>query len=439
MTIIIKDGLVLSGAPYRRVFRKTSLAISGNKIMKLGEYQKLKCDYGGEKYDAEGSLVLPGFPNAHMHSAMALMRGIPDGLSLDEWVQGYIWPFEKALSPEDSYNGAAIATLESVRNGITTVNEMHLNMPSVARAFEDIGVRSVLSVPMMDAPGTLFKDAKEAMRANLELFKYHSGGLHSVRFGPCTIRLASKELLEMVVEKYREMNRWGKNTGIHMHLSEVEEDVRFSKKNYGMRPAEFLDKIGILNKDAIFAHCVHLDEKEISLLARSGASVAHCISSNLKLRSGLANVPLMLSKGVPVTLAIDDMASNDTADLLRESRLAALVHNQFSGGLLAQTVLECIYAGAPALGIKAGILAPGYLADVVVMARGLDHFPGRNEQAELVYSADGRGVRSVIVDGKFVLRDGKFVNVDEEKLRARAQRSSERLWANVEDVRRARK
>ncbi|MEM2899452.1 MAG: amidohydrolase family protein, partial [Thermoplasmata archaeon] len=286
--------------PGHRRFRDVSVAIEENKIVQIGEFRELKRKYGGEVYDAKGALILPGFPNAHMHSAMSLMRGIPDGLTLDEWVKGYIWPFEKSLTSEYSYLGAAVATLESVRNGITLVNEMHLNIESVARAFEDIGIRSVLSVPLMDMPGSLYEDSKSAMNANRALFRMveRSSGRLNAYFGPCTIRLTSKKLLEMIFLEYRKMKKEGKRTGIHMHLCEVKEDVEFSKKNYGMRPAEFLYKIGIMNEDAVFAHCVHLDENDINLLARSGASVAHCLSSNLKLRSGLANLPLMLSKGV---------------------------------------------------------------------------------------------------------------------------------------------
>lgn|GEM_PF-462461 len=435
--MIIKNGLALVGLPGRRTFREVSIAIEENKIAQIGEFRELKREYGGEVYDAKGALILPGFPNSHMHSAMSLMRGIPDGLTLDEWVKGYIWPFEKSLTDEYSYLGAAVATLESVRNGITLVNEMHLNIESVARSFEDIGIRSVLSVPMMDAPGSLYEDSKSAMEANRNLFRMveRSSGRLKARFGPCTIRLASKNLLEMIADEYREMKKEGKRSGIHMHLCEVKEDVEFSKMNYGMSPAEFLYKIGILNEDAIFAHCVHLDEKDISLLARSGCSVAHCLSSNLKLRSGLANLPMMLSKGVNVSLGIDDTASNDTADMLREARLVALVHAQFSGFVdapIANRILECIYSGARALNVKAGVIAKGYLADIIVMKRGLQHFPGKNKIGELIYSADGRNVNTVIVDGKFVIRDGEFTNVNEEKLLERAQKASERIWDIVE-------
>ncbi|MEM2899453.1 MAG: amidohydrolase family protein, partial [Thermoplasmata archaeon] len=130
-----------------------------------------------------------------------------------------------------------------------------------------------------------------------------------------------------------------------------------------------------------------------------------------------------------------DTASNDTADMLREARLVALVHAQFSGFVNASKILECIYSGARALKVKAGAIAKGYLADVVVMKRGLQHFPGKNKISELVYSADGRNGDTVIIDGKFVLRDGEFTNVNEEKILTRAQKASERVWNIVEKER----
>lgn len=408
MSILIKD-VQLEGDV-------TQIYIDGNRIVEIGK--KREAD---TVLDGKGKVALPGLVNLHTHAAMTLFRGFGDDLDLTTWLETKIWPAEAKLAPIDVYWGTKLACLEMIKSGTTTFNDMYFHMDQAAKAVKEMGLRAFLSEGIVDLrdperAATQLRTAEEVTR-KIEALK--TDRITPV-LGPHAIYSVSRDALQRIREIADK-----KGYLIHIHLSETKREVDDCVTETGMRPAKYLDSLGFLAKDVIAAHGCWLDASEIELLARTGAKVAHCPVSNMKLSAGQAMpYAAMKEAGVVMGLGTDGAASNNSLDMFETMKIAALLQkfaHRDAKVLTAREAFElATLGGARALGIDGGILGVDRLADLILVdPRRAELTPRHNDVSNWVYSAHGNIVDTVICDGEVLMR-GRRVKGEAEILETAA-------------------
>jgi 5-methylthioadenosine/S-adenosylhomocysteine deaminase len=401
MTLLIKNVLLGRG--------KTSILIEGNRIASLGGKDKT-----GHVLDGSGKAALPGLVNCHTHAAMSLMRGYADDLPLQEWLEGRIWPLEARLTEEDVYWGSRLACLEMIKTGTTCFNDMYWHWRGTARAVQDSGLRAYLSEVFVDLRD---KDkADEQIKVNKRLYRESRGFPERVGFalGPHAPYSVSRESLAWVRDFSEEHN-----IPVHFHLSETEREVRDCLDKHGRRPVEYLEEIGFLSSRLIACHSVWLSPGEIGLLKKHDVRLVYNPASNMKLGSGTFPYPEVRRSGLLVALGTDGCASNNNLDMLEEMKFASLLQKLRSGpaALPVGEALEmATLNGARALGLDAGEIKPGKLADIILVdLKRPELTPGHGLPSNLVYSAQGSCIDTVICDGK-ILMENRTVPGEEDIL-----------------------
>jgi len=397
--------------------------------------------------DGRGLLAMPGLVNAHTHSPENCLRGACEGLPLEVWL-ARMFGTSGRFDPDEHYAAAAFGALEMLRSGTTAVvDHVWMTPPTleaidaVGRAYRDVGVRAAIA-PLLadhdytgdlaaeygfDLSGALFTDFAGAapvaeQQALLEetIRRWHGaeGGRLRVFAGPVGAQWCTDELLLALAETA------GKHeTCIHLHLLESPLQVPVCRAKFGGTGAvQGLDALGLLGPRTSLAHGIQLDDVDIELLADRQAVVVHNPSSNLRTGSGIARVFDLLRAGVPVALGADGPTASDNQVVWTQLKLAALLHNDgFDRHVSGREALEiATLGGAAAMGLRdrAGTLAPGSLADVVLVDRTGYGLAGVQDlEAGLALSETGEGVRHVIVDGQIVVRDRRSTRVDEAGIR----------------------
>ncbi|HDI00915.1 MAG TPA: amidohydrolase [Candidatus Bathyarchaeota archaeon] len=362
----------------------------------------------------EGKAVLPGLVNCHTHAPMTLLRGLAEDVPLDVWLREHIWPVEARMGPDEVYWGALLACIEMAITGTTCFCDMYFHEASVAEATLKVGLRAVLAPGILDAPGP--DVGEKLLRDALDVFRRYDGaeGKIKVLLGPHAPYSCSVDLLERVRDEARQLG-----TGIHIHLAETEGEVQEAMAKHGKTPVELLDELGLLGPDTLAAHCVHLTDHDMAILARRGVKVAHCPISNAKLGAGVAKVPEMLKLGITVGLGTDGPASNNSLDMLETVKFACLLQKAARHDptvLRAEQALEmATLGGARALGIDGlvGSLQPGKEADFIVIdLKGPRTTPLHDPYAALAYSACSSAIEAVFVKGEPIVLNGQPTKVD---------------------------
>lgn len=423
MSVLIRNGYVIYGENLEVV--RADVLVDGNRIV---EVKKGINEAADTVIDATGKVVSPGFINLHTHSPMGLFRGLADDLPLMDWLQNHIWPREAKLTRDYTKVGAYLGALEMIKTGTTTFLDMYFFMDAVAEVVEESGLRGYLSYGMIDLgdPEKTEKEVKEALRTMEFIDKLGSERVHFV-FGPHAPYTCSIALLK---EVRKLANEHGKL--ITIHVAETMAEIGQISERYGKSPVVLLDEIGFFGSDVIIAHGVWLDSRDIQILARHGVTVAHNPGSNMKLASGVMPLQKLLNAGVNVGLGTDGAASNNNLDMVEEMKLAALlhkVHNLDPTVADAKTVFKmATLNGARALRLNAGVIKPGYLADVVIFDFNKPHLrPINDVVSHIVYSANGNDVETTIVDGKILMLDREVLTLDEEKILDEAEKTIEKL------------
>ncbi len=378
--------------------------------------------------DGHEKLMIPGLVNTHTHLSMTLFRGVADDLPLDQWLNDHIWPMEARLSGEYCYAGALLGCAEMIKSGTTAFNDMYFFMDDVARAVDEAGLRCVLSHGMIDL-GDDEKRRAELKESRRIIRKCHgmADGRVMVALGPHSPYTCSEELLKETASMAAEHG-----IKIHIHLSETEDEVKNVLESRGKTPVEFLDDTGVLGPGTVAAHCVWLSDDEMEILADRDVKVSHNPSSNMKLASGVSPVARLLQRSVNVSLGTDGAASNNNLDMFQEMKTASLlqkVNLEDPTALPAMDVFSmATLNGARALGIDAGLIAPGKLADIVILNTRRPHLtPWRNPPSHTVYSASGADVDTVICDGRILLRDGELEVLEEKYVMELAEAAAAEL------------
>lgn len=446
---------IITVNPTRDILRDGALLVESNKIAAIGSTKILVAKYPHmATADLSGRIVLPGLINTHMHTAQTLLRGAADDLELVSWLCERIWPLQGNFTPEDGAAAARLSIAEMLLSGTTCFLESmfadRYGFDGLCGAVAESGIRGCLGKIVMDV-GTYASDPKWAMHAGLvedretsllgavRMHEKWNGAAEDrirVWFGARTPGGVSEGL-------YREMTALSREKGIPitMHCAEAPADARFfaAQEAPEARSAMgYCDSVGLLGPQTVLVHMVHLEDPDIAALARTGTHVVHCPSSNTKLASGICRVPDLLAAGVNVSLGTDGAPCNNTCDMLQEMRLAGILHKvarMDPTQVPAETVLEAAtIRGAKALGLEESIgsLEVGKKADFVVLDMRKVHLqPWFNPVSAVVYSATGRDVEMVVVDGKVLVENGKLLTLDEEAVWKEAE------WRSKEVVERA--
>jgi 5-methylthioadenosine/S-adenosylhomocysteine deaminase len=420
--IVIEGGTVLTVDDAGHVYGPGHVVIEDDRITAVGAgpYQGSGGVAGTrsvEIIDAAGMVVMPGLVDLHYHTAVG--KGFCDHLPLWESLEQFWYPSIRALDAETAYWAAAASYLESVKGGVTTVNDMYRRVPDLARAAADIGIRAVLSndVALDEHNLDTLQDNKDAYDA----VHGSAGGRVEVYVGIEWLPLASPELLRDARALADELG-----TGIHVHLNESLTEVENSKERFGRRPTEVAYEAGLLGPRTIAAHCVWLSDGELAMMAETGTQISHNPSSNAKLGNGIARVPEMLAAGINVGLGHDAAESTNNCDMFEVMKFASLVHRaaRVDASLFQapDVVRMATRAGADALGHQTGQLAPGRKADVILVDTRSPMFtplvPGNADQlySHLVFAANGSAVDTTIVDGRVLMRHRELLTMDEPQI-----------------------
>lgn len=426
--ILIRGATVLTMENHDSIFSDGEIAIAGDSIVSAGPRGSAPEGFKAERIiDGSGKVVMPGFVNCHTHAAMTLFRSYADDMPLMKWLSEKIWPAEEKLEPEDIYWGTMLCCLEMIKSGTTTFADMYFEMDMVARAVEKSGIRACLSRGMIGVAPT----AQKAIDESIALAeKWHGGanGRISVMFGPHAPYTCPPEYLKEVIEL---AGRYG--VGIHIHIAETRDEIEQINAAYDASPVQLLNSIGLFEVPVLAAHCVHLDENDIEILAVKKAGIAHCPESNMKLASGISPVTSLINSGAIVGLGTDGAASNNNLDMLEEMRSAALLQKVSTGDPTALPSFKALKLatsnGALALGLSyLGFLKPGMKADLIMIDFNRPHlYPRHDIIAHIVYSAQSADIDTVIINGEVVMEGRKVLTFDEEEVMHKAQRHAVRV------------
>lgn len=399
--------------------------------------------YGKGNGDAEASserlrvidgnrfIAMPGLINLHNHVAMTLLRSYADEMPLMRWLNEKIWPLEAHLTPDDVALGTRLGIAEMLLGGTTTFVDMYLMADRVAETALESGIRAVVGPTLFDnRAGELAGYAAET----IERFDGAGNGRITVRVAPHAPYTNSPETIRKAITL---CERFG--VGINIHLSETRDELDIIRKTYGKTPTAYLDDLGVFRLRTLAAHCVHLNDTEIDLLAARGVSISHNPQSNMKLASGVAPVTRMLARGLNVGIGTDGPSSNNDLDLWDEMRTASLLQKSATGdpGALPayQTLQMATVHGAKALGLQGvtGQITPGSKADIILIDREKPHLcPMHNLISNLVYCGKAADVDTVIVDGRILVEKGILLHTDLAELRHRVQERAMELAGMVE-------
>ncbi len=398
------------------------ILIEGDHIAALGEVSEA-LSAGAEVLDGRHTLAMPGLVNAHTHAAMTLLRSYADDMELMSWLNEKIWPAEARFDNACIYWGTSLAALEMIRSGTTTFADMYDSMHEVARVTAESGLRANLSRGLIAVSDPEGKNIEKNVRL-YEKFHNTAEGRIRVYFGPHSPYTCPPAYLEKIVQAARDCH-----TGLHVHLAETQDELRQIREGYGKTPAEYFCDLGVFDLPTLAAHCVYLTDGDVEILRAHNVSVVHNPSSNLKLASGIADLPRYQKAGLNVALGTDGASSNNSLNLFKEMTICSFVQKATAMDptvFPAEAILQMATVhGARALGWaqEIGTLEVGKKADLILLDIDQPHFaPWNNPVSDLVYSAQGSDVKTSIVNGRILMKNREMLTLDTEKILAESAR-----------------
>jgi len=375
-----------------------------------------------------GKMLIPGLVNAHTHASMTILRNCADDLLFNEWLFERIFPLEEKLTADDCYWSMMLAITEMLRSGTTSFVDMYYYMDILSQAVVDSGIRAVLSRGLQgDAsdPAAGEERLQEALDA-INKWKGHDN--LSYMIAPHAPYTCDDEYQRKVAATAKEYG-----LPIKTHLSESLAEIETIRERYDCSPIELADKTGLLDNKTLIAHCVHVSDSDIELMAKRGVSVATNPVSNLKLANGVAPVQKMIKAGINVALGTDGAASNNSLNMFRELSVLTLIHKGVNHDALAITAKEgftiATKNGALAMGrTDLGEIKQGNIADLVILDLDRPNMqPLNNPVAALAYSANGSEVETVMVGGKILMENRQFTTIDSDKVKHNISKICERI------------
>jgi len=430
--VLIQDCTILTMDQRQQIIEKGFLAIKDKQIAAMGRKTKASSSIKAkETINGAGKVALPGLVNCHTHVPMTLFRGVAEDKPLDIWLRKTIWPLEAKLKPSNIYDGALLGCLEMIKSGTTCFADMYFHEDMVAKAVEKAGLRAVLAEGIIEAGDSA--RGEKMLKDNVSIarrFNGYADGRVSVRMGPHALYSCSPNLLRRVREAALQLK-----VGVHVHLGESLDMAESLKARYGFSETALLERIGFLSGlDVLAAHCIQLSDEDMQILARHGVKVAYNPIANMKLGMGAPKINHLLKLGVTVGFGTDGPASNNSLDMFDTMKVAALLQKESyldATVLPAETVLRmATIDGARALGLDklTGSLEVGKRADVILVDFEKPHLiPKHNLYANIVYSARGSDVDTVIVDGTILMEKRRVKTLKEGEAMEKAQRAASNL------------
>lgn len=433
--------------PQNQRFNGIDMLIEDNRIEKI---EKDILVHDARQIDCSSKLVIPGLVNSHHHLCQTLTRNLPQvqNKKLFEWLTTLyeIWKF---LDDKAIYYSTLLGCGELLKTGCTTTTDHHylypkqilMDIPAIQfEAAAKLGIRfcptrGSMSRSQKDGglpPDSVVQDEETILKHSEDaILKFHDPAplsMRQVHLGPCAPFNVTSELM---METAKMARKYG--VRLHTHLAETKDEDDYCRQVYGMRPLQLMEKLDWLGQDVWYAHGIHFNDDELKLLAETGTGVAHCPASNMRLGSGIARIPEMLQMGIPVGLAVDGSASNDSSDMVGEMRQALLLHRVHSGAdaITAEQVLEIATLGSARLLGRSdiGSLEIGKAADVAIFDLNKLEYTGSlsDPLAALIFSGINHEADTTIVNGKIVVREGKLVNIDETEIIRNGNQISEKM------------
>lgn len=409
------------------------VGIKGDTVDYIGT-EAPKASYG-EEYDGRGKILMSGFFNSHAHTPMTLMRGYGENMSLQDWLTKRIFPFEDKLDSKAVYAGMLLGIAESLRFGIVSSTDMYYFGDDMARAILESGVKNNLGRGVVNFSDEGDINDLVGFQETKHLFEtYHNEGN-----GRLKVDVSLHGEYTSNPKTARRLAEYMKSVGanMHVHVSETAFEHEECKKRHGLTPVQYLNKHGIFDTKATAAHCVWLEGDDFDVLAEKNVTVASCPISNMKLASGVCNVPLLLNKGVNVAIGTDSVASNNSLNMIEEMKVFAIANKgkQFDPTLItpAEALRAATFAGAKGQGRDdCGKLAVGFKADLIVMDLTKPNMhPVHNLANNIVYSASGSDVLLTMVDGNVLYKNGEYLTIDIEKTIFEAEKATNRILGEL--------
>jgi 5-methylthioadenosine/S-adenosylhomocysteine deaminase len=420
----------------RHIYDPGAVAVRGDAIVAVGPEAEIDSHYEAAKtIDATGEIVMPGLVNGHAHAAMSLFRGLADDLTLNDWLQKYIFPAEaKNVTPDFVEWGARLGILEMLRGGITTYADMYYFEDDVARVTKEAGMRGVLGETFIDFPAPDNKTVPQMIAYTEAYIKHWQGDpLITPAVAPHSIYTCSTKTLQEAAALARKYH-----APILIHLAEAPPESAESRAKYGLSPTAYLESIGFLGPDVTAAHCVWVDAGDMRLLASRDVGCVHNPSSNMKLASGVSPVVDLVAAGVPVGLGTDGAASNNDLDMFEEMDLATKLQKVARMNPQAlpaeQAVAMATINGARALHMdkEIGSLETGKKADVILIRTNAPHAtPMYNVYSQLVYALNASDVDTTIVGGKIVMEHRRMLTLNEAQILTKAREYAKKVETSL--------
>ena len=418
--LIVADHVVTMN-PEMAVWEPGAIAIRGNTIVAVGELETVRRQVRARRTERLGNRwILPGLVNLHAHIAMNPMRGVADDMELMAWLRRYIFPLEaKLVNARFVYEASLLGCAEMISRGTTTVVDMYYFENDVARAVREAGLRGWLGQTIIDFKAPDFATPAEALQyTEATMRRWQADPLVRVIPAPHSCYTCSPETLRLADELAVRFD-----SPMTYHLAESANEVADVRKRYGASPVEHTARLGLLGKGRLAAHCVQLTPADLDLLQSSGTAVAHNPDSNLKLASGIAPIPEIRRRGIPVGLGTDGAASNNRLDLFAAMDLAAKIHKLRDNDPTVMPARDVVrmatIEGAAAIGAdkQIGSLEPGKQADLIVLdLSGPLYEPVHNIYSHLVYVAHGEAVTGTMVAGRWLMKDRRLLTLDPKRL-----------------------
>lgn len=435
--LIVSGSYLLPGTNQQEMLTDGALAITNSTITAIGSAAQINADFSAaQSLHTEHGLIMPGLVNTHTHAPMALFRGLADDLPLMTWLEEHIFPVESLWTPDMIFQATRLSLAEMIKSGTTSFCDTYLFSKEVARATEEAGMRAWIGEVLYDFPSPCYGELENGFAYVDDLFSHYKDHPRiSITADPHSVYTCSQELLTKLGRVAQD-----NNSLYVIHLSENEAEVTTCKERYNCSPVHHLEKLDLLSPNTLAAHCVMLNDEEIGLMAERGASVSHCIESNMKLASGTAPVTAMLAAGVKVGIGTDGAASNNDVDMFAEmdsvAKMQKVITMDSTSMNAGQTLHAATLGGAETLNAEQqiGSLAVGKKADVIVLNMNQPHLtPLYDVPSHLVYAARGADVMHSIIDGKVIMENRKLMTMDEDRLLADMRQMGEKIALRGKD------
>jgi 5-methylthioadenosine/S-adenosylhomocysteine deaminase len=423
--ILFQNAYVITMNQLRQAYEMADILIENDRIVEVGKVSLENPTADVEIIDCSGKMIIPGLVNTHVHLSQQLGRGLADDVDLLTWLRKRTWPYESSMSEEEQYLSAIACCIELIKSGVTSFAEAGgFHVDSLGKAVEQMGIRCALARSTMDAgeglPNNWVESTEYALNKQIDAFeKWNNKGDGRIKywFAVRTIFNATEELLMRTKEIAKKFN-----TGIHMHIAEIPEEVDFVKKRTGYSPVEYLSKIGFLGENLLAAHTVWLTDREVDLFRLHDVKVSHNPGAAMRVL-GFAKIPEMIAKGLVVSIGTDGAPCNNRMDMIDEMHLTALIHK---GRTLdpkvvpAETILEmATINGAKAIQQEdeTGSIEVGKKADLIIInPKSIGSLPLHDPVSNLVYAMHSSNVESSMCNGKWVMKDRKILVIDEDEI-----------------------